>query len=162
MKMLNLSILVSFSLFCCFLFLFLFFIRSVVLDRLKYIQVHFHSSTIFRTSFQMVAFQALLYKGFWTVVVYHFLNFYSLFCLLLNMLLYGQIFLYLHHPYYMGFKCGLSTHDGIQLVHVKIISSCSTFSPFFKFCKYNSSYEWHCFCQLYSSRYLNQLVLLRP
>ena len=45
-------------------------------------------------------------------------------------------FLHLYHLCYIWFEFGPSTHRGMQLVRVDIDSSCSTFSPFFKFCKF--------------------------
>ena len=74
------------------------------------------------------------------------------FHLLLNISLYGRIFLYLHLPYYTGFLsviCPLMEAFSSSMLR---ISSCSTFLPFIEFYKYNSSYKWRCFYQIYSSR----------
>ena len=80
---------------------FFFFFRSIVLDHLnlsKYISLVFN--TLGRAFKQLVC---RIYKGFWTVVVYAFSNlmnewmFISI-TLFLNMLLYGCVFLCLHHP----------------------------------------------------------------
>ena len=118
----------------------------------------FVSSIVFVMSFQTIAFQALTYKGFWTVVVYPFLNFmneclFSLFYLLLNMLLLGQVYLlftssmlyWYVHSWWLACPC-----SGIL--------SCSTYLSFFESHKYDSSYEWCCFYQLYSSRSLTYLA----
>ena len=80
------------------------------------------------------------------------MNVYFLFYLLLNMLLYGRIFLYLHHPYYTGFfsvvRPPMEAFSSPMLMQISYVQYFYHSTHFYK---YNSSYEWHCFYQLYSS-----------
>ena len=104
----------------------------------------FHSSIIFGTSFQTFVFYFIRVFGRWSSTL--FLNFYK--CLFPSFSI-EHVIVWMYFSLFTSqlyqFECGSPTHGGTQLVHVIINSSCSKFSPFFKFCKYNSFYEWHGF-----------------
>ena len=61
------------------------------------------------------------------------------------------LFIYIIHVM-LVLQCGPSTYESIFSSSMFRISSCSTFSPSFKLYKYNLSYKWHCFYQLYLSK----------